>query len=277
MSHYFERYLLKELDLNNEISKINQLFNGETNYFATFPGHRLSTRDFIDNFCFRRMDLAKNSLSMSELFEDLPDKHEDYTAYFVELCEIILTILLQFGNFTVTFEEDSDWLVSKICEIRKVINYDLEKMNLTPFEVKNELGTVIFIDPKDAKLEKALEIVNDQSIESYLIEYKALKTEGNVKRKEELLKLLCNYVENITKNPSLLSLNNRLYDDTNFLFNNLNLRHGVEVNDKTYYNATLSQREKWLDITFDESIAAIVSKSEAKHHVEIKKLREIKK
>lgn len=277
MSHYFERHLLKELDLSNEISKINQLFNGETYYFATFPGHRLSIRDFIDDFCFRKMDLAKNSLSMSELFEDLPDKYEDCAAYFVELCEIILSILLQFGSFAVPFEDDSDWLVSKISEIRKVINYDLEKMNLAPFEVKNELGTVIFIDPKDSTLEKAIELVNDPSIESYLIEYKALKTEGNIKRKEELLKLLCNYVENITKNPSLLQLNSRLYDDTNFLFNNLNLRHGVEVNDKTYYNATLSQREKWLDITFDESIATIISKAEAKHHAEIKKLREIKK
>ena len=208
-----------------------------------------------------------------DLFAQL-DKKLPAKDYYIHYCETMLSILLQVAkNHLTGSSRDVDWLIAKIKEIKKFISIVLNKLNLVPKTFKNELGDLVIIVPNSVILEKALDIVNDETIEHYLIEYKATRTRGNLKRKEELLKLVANYIENITKNKQLKAFNHRLYSDADFLYNNLDLRHGVIAKDKTFFELTFNEREKWLDFLFEECLLVILSKNEANIHVEVEKLK----
>ena len=97
-------------------------------------------------------------------------------------------------------------------------------MNLVPKEIQTEIGVVTTFIPNDSLLEKTLEEVNDENIERYLIEYSSSRTNGNVNKKTEILKLLSSTVEGITKVERFRNKYKQLCRNTDLMYNKLDLR-----------------------------------------------------
>jgi len=191
---------------------------------------------------------------------------------FIYYCEILLSIFYQTikkYNYlsNLNFEQSSN-------DILKIINYDLDKMNLGQKSIEiDKMGKIVIIIPKDELLDQILKDNKDINVNDYLIEYKSSHNDGNVKRKEELLRLLSNHIEGITKDKNLKVVYKRLYENTDFLYNNLDLRHNVEVKDRRFYEKTLNNREKWLDMTYRQSLLVIATRTEQKDSALISKLK----
>lgn len=170
-----------------------------------------------------------------------------------------MTVLIQLSDVSLpylAFDEAVD-------NVNKLIKYDLNKLGLKIEKIEDEqMGTLAIIIPKDVLLDCVLNSVEEKNIQHHLIEFMSSHSEGDIKRKEEILILLSKYVEGITKDNDLKIVYNRLYDNTDFLYNNLDLRHNIKVKDKRFYNKTLDEREKRLDITYRYTLLVIATKTE---------------
>ena len=58
------------------------------------------------------------------------------------------------------------------------------------------------------------------------------------------------------------------------MYNKLDLRHNVDVKDKRYFEKTLSEREKWLDLVFRETLLVLNLPHHLSDTEEIEKLKQ---
>ena len=272
MSHFYERMMEKRIDILKEVEKIDALFNEEFGFY----NHAYFTPfcDYLDE-TFRKLPIAYNNLSCKTIFTELKEERMPLKEFFINYCEFSATLLSQFIESRTISPHDFNTVKNHIISILKLIDWDLEKLSLTRKTIESKLGKVTVIVPKDILLEEALSIANDKDVQDSLIVYKSTKLEGNVKEKEKILILLANYIEGITKNNELKIKNLRLFDDINFLLNNFEIRHNnSEVNIKKYYEATLDEREEWLDLIYSEILFVICSKKENENHLKIEELKQ---
>ena len=159
-------------------------------------------------------------------------------------------------------------------DLMRIINFDLTKLNLTYQIVQNELlGDIALIIPKNLVVDEPLKETKYKNIRPFLVEYMSKHNEGNIQKKENLLSSIDKEIEGITKNPKYKGLNDTLFDDTDFLYNNLNLRHNQEVKDVRFYNKTIANREEWLDLVYRNSILVLSCTKEYDDHLKIKSLK----
>ena len=163
-------------------------------------------------------------------------------------------------NSNIRYNEKS--LCDKLVEIRRLIEIDLDKLNLDYKFIKTEIGIAATIFPKDELLEEVVG-TSKSDLAQLLIKYKALRMEGNIKGKEELLTSISKHIEPLLKDNELKSNNKRLFDNVGFLLNNLNVRHNnIEANNVEFFNKTMKNRERWLDDLFLLVLLVIKSKDE---------------
>ena len=250
MAHFYDSISNRTVDPIDEEEKLNSLFAAEERYYSSYHS---SLAYLIDTLYFRSLSLSTNYIDLASFLSDSKEGAKNTTEGFIYYCESLLSLLSQFA-FALPRNHNQE-IDKTIASIIKIINYDLDKMSLTKEAIKTEeFGTVIIIIPKDELLENVLQKPKFKDVRDYLIEYKSSHNDGNVKAKEELLKLMATHVEGITKQAKYRDKNKRLFDDTDFLYNNLNIRHNQEVKDKRFYNATLSNREHWLDLAYRETL-----------------------
>lgn len=263
MSHFYEK-LNSEINLEYELDKLKMLVEKE-NLGYNYPYPLI---EYIDYNVFRTTSLSTNYLSFYDLLEDVMKKAPSKSEKFINYCEIFLSIIYQYG------EDNNPKYTEKTSQVLQIINFDLRKLNLIQKNIINdEYGPLVIIIPNDTVLESALESVDDSNVQEYLIEYKSSHNNGNIKRKKELLKLISNYIEGITKSKTYRECNKRLFDDVDFLYNNLDLRHNPKIKDSGFFEKASLELEKWLDITYEESLLVIKSKSEYDNHINIEKLK----
>ena len=269
MAHFYDIIYKREVDVAVEEEKINYLLSIEGHNYG---GYSSSLADFIDDYYFRDLKISANYIDLKPFLSDSKQGAKSTTEGFIFYCETILTLLDQLSCALPYYHNQA--IDSTIATIIKIINYDLDKMNLTRESInKEEFGKVIIIIPKDELLESVLSNSKNQDVKEYLIEYKSSHNDGNVKAKEEILKLLATHVEGITKQKKYYDLNKRLFDDADFLFNNLNIRHNQEVKDIRFYNSTSKNREEWLDLAYRETLLVLnsVVEFEDTHKIKEKK------
>ena len=250
MAHFYESLSKSKIDLFAEESKLESLFSEEKRYYYDSWS---SLARFIDEHYFRRLELSTNYINLSAFLSDSKEGAMNITEGFIYYCEALLSVLFQFFlHLPRSHNRDIDETVNSI---NKVIDYDLNKLSLTKKSIETEeFGKIITIIPKDELLENVLQEIKAEDVKEYLIEYRSSHNDGNVKAKEEILKLLATHVEGITKQKKYRDLNERLFKDADFLYNNLNIRHNQEVKDVRFYNATLADREDWLDLAYRETL-----------------------
>lgn len=255
MSHFYDSISNRTVDPVLEEGKLNLLFLKEEHHydlgFSTLA-------HLIDKYYFRKLKISANYINLESFLFDSKKSAKNNLEGFIYYCESLLSVLSQF--IRVLPENHNPEIDNAISSISKVISYDLDKMNLTKKSIElEEFGTIIIIIPKDELVENILQNSGNKDVRDYLIEYKSSHNDGNVKTKEELLKLLSTHVEGITKQSKYRKRNERLFIDTDFLYNNLNIRHNQEVKDKRFYEATFTNREFWLDLTFRETLLVLNS------------------
>ena len=273
MSHFYERVLNGDIDYYKEINKFIRLFEEETIHTDIYY-NSVSIAKYINEMFFRKLDLSTNFVSLFDLLAEI--KKEINVNCFVEYAELILSISAQLKNKEYYSYSDKESVEEQLSLIIKVIEFDLEKLNLEYQFINNDAGCVAIILPKEALVESVIEDVEDQNISRGIIEYKSIKMEGNVDEKEKLLCSFGKYIEPLLKNDELKEKNKRLFDDVSFMLNNFDLRHNnKDTNEQKYYRATLKDREKWLDKLFIEILFVIKSEQESNIHKELSNLRKI--
>ena len=269
MSHFFERISKKTIGFEEECGKIVTLLNKEYSYQTAI--------DYIDSYCFGSMKLACNYLTVNSMInETLSLKKKENR--FIHLSELVLSICEQINLSYIPYPPERDFVHNQLYSCRNLINYDLSKLNLEARIIESSMGDVASIGPKNELLEKALELVDDNSIENRLVRYNSKDIIGKIDEKEEILCSLYSFVEGLLKDSQLCQMNRRLFNNVDFLYNNLNMKHNNDkFNDTFFYEATLSKREKWLDNLFHEVLLVIASKKEQRIDFDIKELKTQKK
>ena len=274
MSHYYERVLNNKIDYSKELDKLRQIFEREDILYVSEYGTFLSTESYIDDNFFRDLQLSGNYISIKDVVEEFSNLSPIDS--FIEYSEFLLSLSIQLIEVKYEYNADAETITRQLRSCIQVIDFDLNKLNLKYELINNELGRIAIIVPKDELLESVLDDIDDTSVSANLIKYKALKTEGNIKLKEEILITLSKYIEPIFKNDTLEKLNHRLYKDVGFMLNNLDLRHNnIKANETKFYNATLNNREEWLDKLYLEILLVIKSVKEAEIHNDIDNLKNI--
>ena len=257
MSHFYERILGKDLDLSEELEKLKTIFEQEEEYLYDINGFE-SLYSYVNKVYFRQLPLSYNYIDISEFFSDALVDAKDEKEMYIFYCEAIYTIINQLINSKRRPNvKDVEWINRQISSIERIVKTNANKLNLVAKEIETDIGTVTTFIPNDAMLEKTLEEIEDSNIQNYLIEYASSRTNGNIKRKEELLKLLATTVEGITKQDKFKNKFKQLCSNADLLYNKLDLRHNIKVKDRRYYDETLSDREKWLDLTFRETLLVL--------------------
>ncbi len=270
MAHFFEVIKNSRISFDVELAKIQNLVSSEVRYYWSEWGTLLN---YLNEKVFRDLPLSNNYTNLHLYISDLFKSAKDSSERFIFYCEFVLSLFEQSANRMKHTYAGSN-MEKTINETVKIIDVDLKKLNLVRKMIADdELGHVWLIVPNNATLEKALTKVDESNIQDYLIEYCSSHNDGNVGRKEELLILIQKYIEGITKNRAYKESNERLFDNVDMLFNNLDLRHNKDVNDPRYYEETKSNREHWLDMLYDLSLMVINSKEEYEHNKEIKDLK----
>ena len=268
MSHFYEILKSSELNIEEELLKIKMMFEKE---YIEPHFCKTSLFEFINYYGFRNLPLSCNYIEIDALFTDIMKSAKNVTESFIFYCELLLSIAYQFPI------PDNPYYETKLEEIIKVIGYDLEKLNLVRKLINDDnYGPLYIIIPNDIILESALTIVDDSNIQNYLIEYKSSHNDGNKQRKTELLKLISNYIEGITKNKDYKEKYKSFFSDIDFLYNNLGLRHNQKVKNKLFLDSVSDSLEEWLDRLYRESLLAISLTIEFEDSKAISKLKNIK-
>ena len=269
MSHFYERINKKAIKYEEEFDKLIIVLNKEYSYETTI--------DYIDKYCFGKMKLACNYLSLREIISEIANlrKKEEQ---FIHLSELVLSIGEQIRLSLIPYSSERAFVDTQLTTASNLIRYDLSKLNLEAKIIKENLGDVVSIGPKNELLETVLNNINDISIENRLIRYNSSNTSGKINEKEEILCSIYSFVEGFIKDPQLYQMNKRLFENVDFLYNNLNMKHNNDkFNDTFFYGETLGQREKWLDNLFHDVLLVIASKREQEINAAINTLKTKKK
>ena len=270
MSHFYERISKKKINYEEEISKLQRLLNEER------VVEDAST--ILDKYCFRRLKLSGNYISLNEMIVDVFTSVKNLSDQFIHLSELLLSLVNQMNLSMIPYSSDRDFIRNQLSSIENLIIFDLNKLNLEAKLIENEYGEIAIIGPKSELLEVALESVKDEKVETRLIEYNSLSLRGKTDSKESILCSLYSFVEGYLKDNQLAQMNKRLFENVDFLYNNLNMKHNnKECNDTFFYESTLDNREEWLDNLFHCVLMVIASKKEKDINNGITQLKNLKK
>ena len=271
MPHFYERVSNKTIKYSEELTKLISMLNEGYSYGLT------STIDIINSYCFRRLPLSGNYIDFQAMLSDIYSGRSDKDN-FINLSEFILSLDNQLLPSMIPYTDHRNFAVKQIDSMVKLIEFDLKKLNLDKNKIESDIGEIITIGPKNELLENALDIINNDNIESKLIRYNSSNLVGKVEEKEDILCAIYSYVEEFLNDLRLSQLNKRLFEDVSFLYNNLNMKHNNDKsNDTFFYESTLNDREEWLDRLFHNILLVIGSGRESQTHDAIMDLRKIKK
>lgn len=271
MSHFFERIDNKILDYEDEISKIYSLLNEK---YALTSAIRI-----INSYCFRKLPLSGNYLTLESMLDDIvEDDNLDCQNRFVCMSEIVLSVWEQTDSRMIDSYSESKFLWKQLNALKNLIEFDLSKLNLECKFIVNSYGKVASIGPKNELLESVVESISDTNVEHQLIIYNSVSAKGKINEKENILCAIYSFVEGYLKDKQLLQMNERLFENVSFLYNNLNMKHNNDkCNDTFFFQETLSDREKWLDDLFHLVLMVIASKQECDINQSINDLKAKKK
>lgn len=227
-------------------------------FYLWDTGSNESLCSYIDKKFFRSLKLAYNYLHISEFLQDSLEDADNENGRYVFYCEAIYTIIDQLMNLKIDFDsDDTEWIRRQIDSIERIIETNASKLNLVLKKIETDIGSIIILIPNNSLVEETLEYVENTNVQNYLIEYSSVRNNGNIERKEEILKLLATTVEGITKQEKYKNKFKQLCSNVDLLYNKLDLRHNVRVKDRRYYDRTISSREKWLDLVFRETLLVL--------------------
>lgn len=273
MAHFYERINKKSIKYDEELTKLYSLLNQTRESFSMSE----SFAELIDSNCFKKIKLCGNYLSFQSMLSDayeIRNKREQ----FICLSEIILSLDKQMDSSMVNGISNREFAKQQLSGMKNLVLYDLKKLNLSVEMVEDNLGIVASIGPKNALLEDVLNCIDDKNVETMLIKYNASSNDGKVDEKENILCAIYSYVESYLKDPQLLNSNKRLFENVDFLYNNLNMKHDNKVfNETFFYQETLINREKWLDDLYHLVLMVIASKQECEINQSINDLKAKKK
>ena len=271
MPHFYERVSNKTIKYSDEFAKLISMLQEGLSYGMH------STIDIIDSDCFRKLPLSGNYIDFQSMLNDVCSERSDKDN-FINMSELVLSINNQLKPSMIPYSEYRNFVFKQIDAMVKLIDFDLKKLNLIANRIESDIGEIIMIGPKNELLETTLEIINDNNIESKLIRYNSNNLVGKVEEKEDILCAIYSYVEGFLNDNRLAQMNKRLFEDVSFLYNNLNMKHNNDKsNDTFFYEATLNNREEWLDRLFHNILLVIGSSRESQTHDAISELKKKKK
>ncbi len=268
--NFFER-MEREIDFQTEYEKIDYIILNER-----IRGIGC-LEDVIEKF-FRSWKYKENYVSFWELREEFDFCYEYSDNYrekipigtvtnleeFLLYCEMILNMFYGVIAPRVSQFGGTAEVIKKIVkEIIEIIEYDLEKVNHEMCSKEN--GQVIIVQKNVAATAVADLVESD--LAEIVIEYNHHLLQGDIKKKQILLKKLADALE--PKRAMLKGINKTIESDFFYMVNSMNVRHNnCDVADKKKYNAkfatlTSQEQEDWYDEIYQEGLMAFLMLEQA--------------
>jgi hypothetical protein len=185
--------------------------------------------------------------------------------YFL-FCEMIMNLI---NDLNISrFASDNK---TEISNILNTIKYNVEKSG---FEIESLNGQLMIME-KNAVSIKVADSVPDLS--TAIIEYNHYLLQGDMKRKQEILKTIADSLE--PKRQELNGINKTATDDFFWMVNNLNIRHNnCNKSDKNYTECfalmSPAEQEKWYDKIYDQALYLFVLLDSKSRSAEIKNIKQ---
>ena len=236
-----------KFDLFKQINGLSNLLSRETRYFSdTFDWH------FNHNY-FRDWHLSSGMMSLYELKQALGLQDDSY--YPTNEYDAIRYLQCSFNVVNFASQKLRKYVdyTEFFSFCKKQFKYIMEKAGLEILE--DEAKDYYLIIPKNEKTRKVAELQSDKNVVFKLYEYTANEYKGNIAKKQEILNVLANETELITKSYKKKQGDfYNIYDDLDFALNNFNIRHNNK--DGKHYKKHIAELghgelEKLYDKTYD--------------------------
>lgn len=262
--------VLNELkfDAEKEYERLVTLVKDED--FGFFNDDYYTLYSYINLYHFRRYSFRGTFITLNEMWGTLFPGYSLVEDLFL-LCEFLLSFLdaqsYNIRSFN-TLEAEG-----QIETVFQNIERICEKTNHCIVEQKG--GRKIIIE-KNAATTQAVQLVEDLSVSSGILEYMHYSLKGHLEEKRQILLSLGNYIEPMLKSHVLKNAGyGKIESDIGFLLNNMNIRHNnLEGTKRKEYTASLTkdELEEWYDKTYNTILAAIILKEQIAVSAEIKSL-----
>lgn len=207
------------------------------------------------DFCYEYSDNYREKIPIGTV-----TNLEEFLLY----CEMILNMFYGVIAPRVSQFGGTAEVIKKIVkEIIEIIEYDLEKVNHEMCSKEN--GQVIIVQKNVAATAVADLVESD--LAEIVIEYNHHLLQGDIKKKQILLKKLADALE--PKRAMLKGINKTIESDFFYMVNSMNVRHNnCDVADKKKYNAkfatlTSQEQEDWYDEIYQEGLMAFLMLEQA--------------
>ena len=263
--------ILNELEFSGakEYERLTELVKKEKCCFS--DGRNKTLYQYINDKYFRFNVFRGTFISLSEMWDTLTPYYWSMDDLFI-LCELLLLVLdvrcyhlKCFDNFDA--ETQARIVIQNIITICEKTNHCI---------VEQEEGKKIIVE-KNAAATQAVQLVDNLSVSSGILEYLHYALKGHLEEKRKILLLLGNYIEPMLKSHVLKNAGyGDIESDVGFLLNNMNIRHNnLEGTKRKEYTASLTkdELEEWYDKTYNTILAAIILKEQIAISAEIKPLR----
>ncbi|MBR3523990.1 MAG: hypothetical protein IKN87_04865 [Bacilli bacterium] len=222
--------------------------------------------DAIDNYAFSKWPYRGTAINCIEYLQNigLPD-YLFKDCYSIDMQSFLYYIEFIYNIYKFATLNDYIYISdASVCAILDNIDLIVEKLNYQFIEDKDRFILV----KRDSDVDSILNNV-DSNIALTLLEYNDFKVKYNIKRKNELLKTIDNYIEK--KQSIYLKLDKDTYKSIGYIMNNFGINH--KINEK-YKNITESEILQWYDKCFKLCIHLIRKEDINRINIERKKLEE---
>lgn len=271
--HLYEVLENMEIHPEEEMEILHRLFSEEGIGGQVGP---FTLESYIDTYYFDDFKMKKRCLEISDLRDKLEISESDFDDsfermfLFVEFLLNAMDELLELGNFN-SFSE----VFQQCSKIKETID---SLLNDTNHECKKVDKLDWIVVEKNAYASQAVEFIEDADVAMDVIEYNHVLLKGNLEKKKKLLTSLARYAEPILKDKEskIKDRYNKLFEDTDCILNNFDLRHNnVDGPKRNEYVVSLSanELEAWYDKAYNMLLEVIIAKENFQYCKEIEEKR----
>jgi hypothetical protein len=235
---------------------------------------------YINEYAFRLLPFRGSSLSIEDLMSELGINRNKIIKIgeLLTYCEFLAMVIdhsfkvIQRDRYAYMYAyKDSS---KQAVIVDDSIKHILEMTNHEFYDTKD--GGRIIVE-KNAVAAQAACIIEDAETAIKIIEYNHIALKGDIEGKKQAVFSIHNSIEKMLSDSVLRKTQyNSLVDDTNFILNNMNIRHNnTDGKNQKEYAASLDDKdqEKWIDAAYNSMLMIILAREQLNIHEEVKRLK----
>ena len=259
-------------DITKDLMRINEIMTNssciqsdELRYYSPF--------NYFSYYIFEDWKQRGHCLNFNDFLDQLDFKTIYYNATTLQDSNSIVIVLELFSNI---WEQINRMFIPKendFYHAKTIIDDCLSDLNLKEFFIHEEDKYIII---EDNPATTAVAEIIDKSTALDIIRYNHYSLKGQLKEKQQILKLLSDVYE--SRKLELSKIDNTFKKNIDFLINNLNIRHNnIDKTSKEYHEfiakMTDDELESWYDETYQMLLLAFLRMDNVERSTRVTELK----